>query len=156
MKDIIFQYKSGPSFGLIGKYCGNKSIEVLSDGSIICKSYLFNHDEPSTSETIACLPEIASQIEKVLVKHENTLSNIPSRLSNGTLDGALDEFIFGKKKIIADNIKRTNIEEVKSRNPRYYEEYYENMIHENAIIDIYTEIIAIINNYNLNIDMRGL
>lgn len=57
MKEILFEYKSGPSFGFFGKH-GADSIVVFSDGSIVQRSYMFNEHDPYSEEEIAFLPEV--------------------------------------------------------------------------------------------------
>ena len=100
------------------------------------------------------MPEVAVLIEKVLIAHKDDLKKIPSKLNNGTLDGSHDCFQFGKKKISSWTIHRTDLNEVLQRNPDYYHRYKDNMVYENTILDIYNEIISILNEFKLGLELK--
>ena len=100
------------------------------------------------------MPEVAVLIEKVLISHKEDIKKISSKLNNGTLDGSHNCFQFGKKKISSWSIKRTELNEVEQRNPKYYREYKDNMIQENMVIDIYNEIVDIINAFDLGLELK--
>lgn len=154
MAEILFEYKSTPSFGFFGRP-GGGSVTIYYDGSVVHRNYMFGKEEPCVEDKVAFMPELAAELEHVLIKHKKSLKTIPSNLSNGTLDGSHDCFQFGKKKISSWTIKRTDLEEVKQRNPRYYEAYRENMIAENLVLDIYNEMVNIINKYNLGLELKN-
>lgn len=152
MSDVLFEYKSTPSFGYFGMP-GGRAIVVFSDGSIVHRNYIFGQEEPSAEDKIAFMPEVAVLIEKVLNTHKEDLKRISSKLNNGTLDGSHDCFQFGKKKISSWTIHRTNPDEVLQRNPNYYRQYKENMFQENMVLDIYNEIISILNEFELGLEL---
>ena len=85
--------------------------------------------------------------------HKEDLKRISSKLNNGTLDGSHDCFQFGKKKISSWTIHRTDPDEVLQRNPNYYRQYKENMFQENMVLDIYNEIISILNEFELGLEL---
>lgn len=153
MAEVLFEYKKTPSYGYFGMP-GGDAVTIYCDGSVIYRNYIFGKDEPCAEENVAFMPELAAELEHVLVKYKETLKIIPSKLNNGTLDGSHDCFQFGKKKISSWMIKRCDIEEVKQRNPRYYEVYKENMVVENIVLDIYNEMVHIINKYDLGLELK--
>ena len=148
MSNVLFEYKSTPSFGFFGKP-GGSSIVILSDGSIVHRNYVFGQKEPSAEDNVAFMPEVAVLIEKTLISHKDDLRKISGNLNNGTLDGSHDYFQFGKKKISSWSIQRTDLNEVMKKNPGYYRQYKDNMIQENIVVDIYNEVVDIINQFNL-------
>jgi transcription elongation factor Elf1 len=151
--DILFEYKSTPSFGVYGM-SGGESIVVYSDGSIVHRDFIFGQKEPSAEDKLAFIPEVAVFIEKVLVAHKEDFMKIPDELNNGTLDGSYDCFQFGKKTVSSWTIQRSNLLEMKQRNSEYYIQYKENMVHENMVLDIYNEIIDILIEYNLGVKLE--
>lgn len=153
MSDVLFEYKSTPSFGRLGMP-GGRSIVVFSDGAIVYRYYVFGQEEPSAESRIAVMPEAAVLIEKVLNVYKNDLKRIPSKLWNGTLDGSIDCFQFGEKKISSCRIRRTDLKETKRENPDYYKHYKKNMIQENMVLDIYNEIISILNGFELGLKLE--
>ena len=100
------------------------------------------------------MPEVAVLIENVLISHKEDNKMISSKLNNRTLDGSHNWFQFGKKKISSWSIKRTDLSEVEQRNPKYYREYKDNKIQENMVIDIYNEIVDIINAFDLGLELK--
>lgn len=80
-------------------------------------------------------------IYDILANEEETLTKIPNRLDNGSTDGDSNEFEFlGTGKVTAWNIKKTYRQAVWLANHKYYEQYKENMEHENAVIRIFERI----------------
>ena len=67
-----------------------------------------------------------------------------------------DYFRFGEKEISAWTIKRTLPDEVWIENPQYYEEFTENIKHENLVLDVYDEVAAEINKRDVGIQLRIL
>jgi 5-methylcytosine-specific restriction enzyme subunit McrC len=157
MSDILFEYKSTPAFGFYGM-SGGESIVVYSDGSIVHRDFVFGQKEPSAEDKLAFIPEVAVFIEKVLFAHKEDFKKIPDKLNNGTLDGSHDCFQFGNKTISSWTIQRNDILKFehrnhKYRNHKYYMQCKENMIHGNMVLDIYNEIIDILNEYNLGVNL---
>lgn len=153
MSEVLFEFKSTLSFGFFGKK-GGSSIVVFDDGSIVQRHFIFGQDEPAEENKIAFIPEIVVLIKRVILDHESEIKKIPGSLHNGTLDGSHDCFRFGKKEISSWTIKRTDLSKVKQRNPSYYKKYKDNMIYENMVLDIYNEIIEIINRFDIGISLR--
>ena len=86
--------------------------------------------------------------------YAKVLKKISSNLNNGSLDGSHDSFQFGKKKISSWNISRTDLSEVKQKNPDYYQEYQDKMIQENRVLDIDNEIISILNEFGIGLELK--
>ena len=40
------------------------------------------------------------------------------------------------------------------KNPGYYRQYKDNMIQENIVVDIYNEVVDIINEFNLELELK--
>lgn len=153
MSDVLFEYKRTPNFCGVGMP-GGGSIVVFSDGSIVHRDFVVGQEEPSAEEKIAVMPEVAVLIEKVLIAHKDDLKKIPSELNNGTLDGSHDCFQFGRKIISSWTIHRTDLNEVLQKNPGYYHHYKDNMSHENKVLDIYNEIVSILNGFDLGLELK--
>ena len=114
----------------------------------------FGQKEPSAEDNVAFMPEVAVLIEKTLISHKDDLSKISGNLNNGTLDGSHDYFQFGKKKISSWSIKKTDLNKVMKKNPGYYRQYKDNMIQENRVLDIYNEIISILNEFGIGLELK--
>ncbi len=153
MNDILFEYKSTPAFGYNGMP-GGGSITVYSDGLIALSSFVFGQEAPFVEDAIAFVPKVAVLIKKILLAHKDDLEIISSELRNGTLNGSHDCFQFGDKRISSWTIKRTDLNEVLQKNPGYYKRYKENMIQENMVLDIYNEIISVIDNLELGLEFK--
>ena len=151
----IFEYKTRPAFGCIGEP-GGYSICVFKSGDVVKCDYVFGDDDPRNETILATMPELAKTIEGIVNKHAEELKGIPNELDNGTDDGSCDYFRFGEKQISAWTIKRTLPDEVWIENPQYYEEFKENIKHENHVLDVYDEVAAEINKRDVGIQLKTL
>lgn len=91
-------------------------------------------------------------IEKILIKYKLDLQKIPGKLDNGSLDGSLDSFQLGKKRISSWNITRSDLSEVKDKS-ELLPDFKENILHENMVLDIYNEIIDILDAFDLGLNL---
>ncbi len=151
----IFEYKSVPTYGRVGMP-GALSVRVLDSGAVVRTEYVIGRDAPREETVLATIPELAREIEGIIARRAEELAAMPDTLHNGSYDGALQVFRFGGKRISALNISRCDPEEVRKRNPRYYERFRENMERENLVLDIYNEIASAINRFDAGIRLRIL
>lgn len=155
MRNILFEYKKTPLSGFIGRP-GGSSVVVFSDGSIVYRSFVFGREEPEAETKVAFMPEIAARIEKVLIAHKDDLAKISDNLHNGTMDGSHDCFQFGEKTISSWTIHRHDLNKVLQHNPNYYNKYKECMIQENMVLDIYNEIVDIMDEFHLGLWLKKM
>jgi len=148
MRKIVFEYTSQASCGFNGSRSGD-SLTVLSNGSVLRKSYVFGEDKPIFERKIAKIPRAAKRIEAIIVSHEEDLMNIPDKLHNGSYDGCIETFLLKEKKISALNICRTDIAQIDFTKSEYLQTYKDNMIHENKVLDIFDEIMAVLKEYDI-------
>ena len=151
----IFEYKSAPSYGCVGMD-GGYSYCVFSSGDIIKRDYIFGKEKPNKETILATMPELAKTIRTIIKNHIEELKSIPKDLNNGTIDGSHDCFKFGRKRISAWTIQRTNPAKIQEQNPQYYAEYKDNIYYENQVLDIYDEIAVEINKHNIGIQLEIL
>lgn len=150
---VLFECKHLPAFGWVGM-SGGSSVAVLRDGSVLFREFVVGQEEPVSEDEIAFIPEAVARIETILNNHEADLGEMPDKLNNGSLDGSNDIFQFGEKIISSWNIERTDLEEVKNRNPEYFEDYKDNMMWENMVLNIYNEILDILNEYDPGLELE--
>lgn len=148
----IFEYKTSPSFGYKGMP-GGYSVSVYANGSIVERDFWWAIRIPKTETILSNDPDLAKTIKSIIRRHSEQLKTIPNNLNNGTLDGSHECFRFGRKRIGTWTIHRTDPLEVQQSNPSYYEEYQENMLFENLVLDIYDEIATEINKHVSGIHM---
>ncbi|OCA97876.1 hypothetical protein [Clostridium beijerinckii] len=140
---IIFGYQTGPSYGEIEEQDGGFSVDILSNGIIEYKTYIFDNKEKSR-ETYQVDDSSLQKIKDIVTFYNKKIDEIPNHLDNGSCDGDGNFFTFMDKKIIAWNIEYTDIEEIQKKNPSYYELYRENIQYENRILIIFVRIIKVL------------
>ena len=137
MSRILFMCRfGGAGFGYAGMPDGY-SVTVYDNGDMYRRGFVLGNDRPVREKKLASVPELAEKIGAIIAKHHDELEKIPEELDNGTLDGPMDRFQFGDKKIQAWCIQRIDLSEC---SPEYAEEYRENIMYENTVLDIYDEI----------------
>lgn len=52
---------------------GGDAVAVYYDGSVIHRNYIFGKDEPCVEDKVAFMPELATELEHILVKYKETL-----------------------------------------------------------------------------------
>lgn len=65
---------------------------------------------------------------------------MPKDLDNGSLDGTFREFTIMGRKITAWNICHRDLHEIMLKNRSYYDAYQDNLIAENALLDLAEKI----------------
>ncbi len=75
-------------------------------------------------------------------------------VSNGSLDGYGNFFVFGGKHIISWNIELNNEEDVLEKNPECYHEYLSVMQQENTMLFIFYEIIEILEKVGIKLNLH--
>ncbi|MCR5566491.1 MAG: NUDIX domain-containing protein [Clostridiales bacterium] len=145
---LLFEYGSFGAWGCVGDY-GGDIIRVYASGEIEYSTHLMGYEKvPLEKRSYQADPAMIREIEDIIASHEDDLKGIPSRLNNGSCDGSVQSFTFGQKKISALNISRTDLNEIKERNPGYCEEYWANILHENMVLDIFEKIVSAFSRYN--------
>ena len=141
---VLFSYHTGPAFACYGESEG--IIHAIDeDGRIIRKRYIFGQeDQAEEKELGTCaadkLPALRTALRDFLDAH----SQLPQRLDNGTLSGTFHTFTILDKTVTAWNIQRIDLARVMQKNRQYYDRYAQNMICENALLDLCAAIAAII------------
>ena len=138
-----------------GADVGDFSIIINKYGILEYRKYLFA--EILNKETFYELPEKAiNEIIEILEKHKSEIASFTDT-DNGSCDGAFNYFLFGDKWVESLNIDETDdIDEVKERNPRYYDEYLENMIMENQILSVFDEINTVLKKYGVDLSLNSV
>lgn len=96
------------------------------------------------------------KIKWILSSYGSEISNIPNKLYNGTCDGNGNAFIFMDKEITCWNIQYADIEEVKDRNPQYYEIYRANIQYENTTLDIFEEVTKVLEVIDIKLSLYSI
>lgn len=152
---IIFGYKTVPSEGEIEEQDDGFSIDILSNGIIEYKTYIFNSKEKSR-EIYKIDNNSLSKIKDIVNFYKNKIDQIPNHLNNDSDDGDGNFFTFMDKEIIAWNIEYTDIEEIQKRNLSYYELYRENIKYENTVLIIFAEIISILEVIGIQLNINSI
>jgi len=153
--NIIFGYKTGPSCGFIYEDDGGFSVEVLSNGIIKYKTYLFD-SKVKSKENYKINDQNLNKIKNILDTYSGEINAIPTNLDNGSCDGDINLFIFNNKEIIAWNIEYSDIKKVKKKNSDYYEQYHENIKYENIVIDIFNDIVKVLRRVGIKLDLNSI
>ncbi len=155
---VLFKIKNEKSFFRYGEPNG-ASVALLEDGRVIHSRCFGNGSEKSSYESLLELfpelaerdshkdspdiyPKLVEKVIQIIKQYEDIIMQLPNHLDNGSYDGTMQTFTIRNKTISAINICKYDLEQIKIDNPSYYEEYKENMICENQLLDIYEEICA--------------
>ena len=138
MSEILFSYESSPSFA--GPYTARgRSVTVYADGSVAgCGVFTRMKKEANLKNLI-------------LDSHKQELEEIPELLDTRVMDGSIDTFCFGEKRITGLQLSRheTELDEspavFKKPDVRFY---------VNAVLDIYDEIVDVGIEYGINLRIR--
>lgn len=147
-RKCIFQFTTKSS------WCGGGGTSwLLFDNGDIVKQdveaigYCHIGGDKTVETNLANVPKLVKTVRAIIRRNYVKLIIIPKSLNNGSCDGSLETFKFGRKEIVASNIEYNNLEYVKWRNPSYYKSFKRNMIYENIVLDIYNEIACEINKH---------
>ena len=149
--NTIFELKQLASYGAIGDD-GGYSVTLRDDGTLIYSRYEFGKDKPISTEIMGKNYEMVQEVRKIIEQHFSEIKDIPDDLNNDSCDGTLDYLRFGTKRISALNISMTNPKKA-PENTEYEKRFYENMLHENKVLEIYDEIAKVISSYHLGVKM---
>lgn len=150
---IVFGYACTPSCGFFGKSDGGFSVDITNSGELIYKTYIFDHNEVSRKSYV--FPKDAiDKIGQILLTKQEVISTIDSRLDNGSCDGACNRFVIDGKEIISWNISRTDVKELKKRNPSYYQEFKKNVMQENSVLDLFDSVTPILKECGFSLSLH--
>lgn len=151
--DILFGYLLTPSYGFFGMSDGGFSVAIYPDGRLVYKTYVFDRREKTRTEYL--LPdEVIEQITAVMEEYAPEIADFDEHISNGSLDGDGNFFVFGGKHVISWNIELNDEEEVRKKNPEYYHEYLPVMQQENTMLFIFYEIIEILEKVGIKLNLH--
>ena len=148
MPSILFEYKSTPSYGYKGMQ-GGSAITVYNNGVVVLQRFTVGCPELTEKITLLKSSDLASAIGAVLSKHQDVLSEVPSKLNNGSLDGSHDCFRFGAKHISSWSIARIAPQEILSDGTEYCKQLRKNAEYENLVLDVYSDIEKLLIAYGL-------
>lgn len=154
-ENILFGYSCTPSYGCFGMDDGGFSVEIHSDGSLWHKTYIFDMKEKTKSEH-AISEKTIKKINEILNKNSAVIKNFFEHISNGSLDGSCNRFVFLGKEIISWNVDRCDEEEVKERNPQYYNKYISVIKQENLMLDIFEQIVAVLKTEGIDLKIYSV
>lgn len=151
--DILFGYLLTPAYGFFGMDDGGFSVAIYPDGRLVHKTYVFDRREKTRTEYL--LPdEVIEQIAVVLEEYAPEIADFDEHVSNGSLDGYGNFFVFNGKHIISWNIELNDEEEVRKKNPEYYHEYLSVMQQENTMLFIFYEVIEILEKIRIKLNLH--
>jgi hypothetical protein len=101
---LIFSYARRGTFGYRGKPCGDFSIELYDDGTLVKKTYKMFEDRPSTAEERAIEASVVDEVKSAIEQKRTKLKKIPRNLNNRSRDGSFYHLNFTGKKITALNL----------------------------------------------------
>ena len=92
--------------------------------------------------------DVVKEVTAIIQGHYEVLKRLVGGGWNGIPDGCKDSFVFGNVRLHVFNIRRTELSEIKERNPNYYRDHRETILRENAILDVYDEIAHAFGRYH--------
>ena len=129
---------------------------IYNDGTAIYNKYVV-HDIVTRSRRFKVSNKTISEINSVLDRYKKKISAFDTDIDNGSYDGDFNIFTFRNKKINTLNIEEHNIKETTIRNPKYLKEYYNVMVQENKIMNIFKKICAILwKNHAIRMKLESL
>lgn len=148
---ILFEYECTPAWSRgIGSF-GGRTLCVNKSGYVTYNEYVHGKPEPTLSRSFDGGTDLANIISSIIESHKEAIKDIPENLDNGSLDGCFDNFTFDEKQIKTLNISQVDVEECKKENPEYYQDYSDNIEHENIVINLYIEIVKAIKSHTPDI-----
>lgn len=146
MSEILFSYESSPSFA--GPYTARgRSVTVYADGLVAGCGVFTRMKKEANLKNL----QLAERIMQILDSHKQELEEIPELLDTRVMDGSIDTFCFGEKRITGLQLSRheTELDEspavFKKPDVRFY---------VNAVLDIYDEIVDVGIEYGINLRIR--
>ena len=151
--DILFGYLLTPAYGFFGMDDGGFSAAIHPDGLLVHKTYVFDQCEKTRTEYLLS-DEVIEQITAVMEEYASEIADFDEHVSNGSLDGYGNFFVFNGKHIISWNIELNDEEEVLKKNPEYYHEYRHVMQQENTMLFIFYEVIEILEKVGIKLNLH--
>lgn len=149
-REIVFKYKTQPSFGVRDEY-GGFEIAIYENKELEYTKFLFSNKVDSIYKRkvdIKCVERIINIIDE----NKSALNKVLKNLNNGTLDGSLVSVIFYKiQEIKGTSLKYIDLEKVKVKNHNYYTIYKNNIISENLVVCVLSEIKEVLLEYGIKI-----
>lgn len=124
--DMLFGYLLTPAYGFFGMDDGGFSVAIYPDGRLVHKIYVFDRREKTRTEYL--LPdEVIEQMAAVMEEYTPEIADFDEHISNGSLDGYGNFFVFGGKHVISWNIELNDEDEVRKKKKlleRNYQNYH--------------------------------
>ena len=152
-KDMkIFSYRTEPLNGMEGDD-GGFSIELYGNGNLrYCVYRLF--DDIRLLQMFKVSREAVYDIYGIIEKARKRLERVPQKLDNGSEDGMLNEFLFSDFSwVTAVNIQEVFVKGMILTNYQYYQQYKENMKHENTVLGVFKEICKVLKSAGVEISL---
>lgn len=149
----IFSYRTEPVSGWEGDD-GGFSIELYGNGNLrYCVYRLF--DNIQLMQMFKLDRNTVYAVYNIIERSREKLRKIPERLDNGSEDGVLNTFQFWKcERITAVNIQETFTKGIMLTDYAYYQEYKENMKHENFVMKVFKDICRILKGAEVNLTLE--
>ena len=82
------------------------------------------------------------------------MEQVPQKLDNGSEDGMLNEFLFSDFSwVTAVNIQEVFVKGMILTNYQYYQQYKENMKHENTVLGVFKEICKVLKSAGVELSL---
>ena len=153
--NVIFGYAFTPNEGCFGIDDGGFSVELYEDGTFVYKTYIFDLQEKTRNEYMIAAENV-EKIKKFLIEILVDLENFPNHIGNGSCDGYCSTFSILGKEITDYIIEDTDIDEIKTENPKYYEEYKEVIDWESFLLYVLAMVSAYLFNENIELSIEDV
>ena len=151
--NVLFGYMCVPTEGLFGEDDGGFSLEVLTNGRLVYKTYIFSEIENTRIES-QISPSALYEISMILEKHQKNIKSFKKILNNGSCDGYGNYFIFFGKQYITWNISFKNEIATKILNPIFYKRYKSVIRQENQLLRIFADIAAVLGQQGIHLKIE--
>ncbi len=158
-KKILFGYYYYPAYEYPEMTDAGFSVRLFANGRLICQTYSLNrHKEPVTKQS--CSADLSEntvgKISRILAGYAKEIDALPEMTSNGSCEGAFNDFAFCGQYVSCINITRTDPEKVRRTDPRHYRMYQFDMADENTVLDIFTRICEAMRSDGVRLYLRHL
>lgn len=155
-RSCIFEYRKEPSWGHFHVDTGAKSISVYDNGDVVKRVYLFGEEKPDNEIIEAAGPELAEAVNRILMRYSEEIDRLPEYLDNGSMDGPVTDIQLGSKRVSRNWIVSVDPDDIQQRNPDYYEQYKDNIVNENTVLDICGKVFREIEKFGIETQLNDI
>ncbi|MGN0607307.1 MAG: hypothetical protein ACI4JM_12370 [Oscillospiraceae bacterium] len=125
-----------------GTDCNEWEFRIYEDGRCAYIKYLFGEIE-NYRRNVFISKDTLEKVRSIILNYKPQIDFLKNaEIDNGSCDGELNIFEFHDSRIVCRNIEYVDVRKIKNENEKYFLEYEDNIVYENTLIQIFTEICS--------------